>query len=140
MFFLKRNLLFVFLVVLVVVLIIFKVISGNDKTNTTEISNKITPTLTKINSDLNQTLKTKYPTIEEKDPTDVNLIDISPDYPLKYLLPYTTKDFIVEEYSAPMTLKVKVLIPSIDQAQQEVNNWIIKNGLEAEKHHLILMN
>ncbi|MEI8067993.1 MAG: hypothetical protein WCG91_03560 [Candidatus Shapirobacteria bacterium] len=126
--FIAKYFLIIILILIVVTMIIVKIIN-KDQPTLIEPEIKINPTPTIISTNSNTVDNTTLPYEE--------INDANPDYPLQSLLPYTTKDFIVEEYSAPLTLKVKVLIPSIDQAQKEVNDWIIGNGLEAGEHHFV---
>jgi len=57
-------------------------------------------------------------------------------YPLVELLPYKGTGFIVDSYSAPLTLNV-VTSGNIKTVTKEVYKWMIKNKVATESHKLI---
>ena len=134
--FLKKYQLILVMSAIVVILIAIKLTYNNQTITSTTIKTvSLTPTPTVIQELLTPTIQgllTPIPTT-----TTNQELDISPDYPLQAQLPYSTKDFIIEDYYAPLILKVKVLIPSIDQAEKEVKQWIVESGMAADSHHFV---
>lgn len=57
-------------------------------------------------------------------------------YPLIELLPYKGKGFVVDSYSAPLTLNV-VTSGNIKTITKEIYKWMIKNKVATESHKLI---
>ena len=76
-----------------------------------------------------QITPTQYPT-----PTSAPQIEVV--YPLIGLLPYKGKDFVVDSYSAPLTLSV-VTSGNIKTVTKEVYKWMLKNKVATESHKLV---
>ena len=68
-------------------------------------------------------------------PTSAPQSDV--DYPLWKLLPYTGKDFIVDRYTQPLTLAIKIKNVDKKIVTQEVYQWMLKNKVATESHKLI---
>ncbi|MFA6007277.1 MAG: hypothetical protein WC784_01355 [Candidatus Shapirobacteria bacterium] len=68
-------------------------------------------------------------------PTSAPQNDVN--YPLWKLLPYTGKDFVVDRYTQPLTLAIK--IKSVDKkiVTEEVYQWMLDNKVATESHKLV---
>jgi hypothetical protein len=59
-----------------------------------------------------------------------DITNIDTRYQLKPFLPFTSEDFIIEGYTAPYTLKVKIKNRSdIPKVKETVEEWMTKNQL-----------
>lgn len=61
------------------------------------------------------------------------------DYPLWRLLPYSGDGFVVDRYTAPWTLTVKIIKGSKVETEKKVGEWLKAQG-EAGKNHRIEWN
>lgn len=58
----------------------------------------------------------------------------------KLILPYTTKDFIVEEFDSVSTFKVKLLNSDKSVVIQEIIKWLEKNKLNPVDYQVVFVN
>jgi hypothetical protein len=68
-------------------------------------------------------------------PTSAPQSDVN--YPLWKLLPYTGKDFVVDRYTQPLTLAVKIKNVDKKIVTQEVYRWMLDNKVATESHKLV---
>lgn len=59
------------------------------------------------------------------------------DYPLWAKLPYYGKGFVVDRYTAPLTLAVKTKGLSKTIVKKAVEKWLGENGIDPATHKLI---
>ncbi len=57
-------------------------------------------------------------------------------YPLIDILPYKGNNFVVDRYSAPLTLNV-VTTGNIKTVTKEVYKWMLQNKVATESHKLV---
>jgi hypothetical protein len=68
-------------------------------------------------------------------PTSAPQSDVN--YPLWALLPYTGKDFVVDRYTEPLTLAIKIKSVNQKIVTEEVYQWMLDNKVATESHRLI---
>lgn len=122
----RRYLIVIFLSFAVVTMAIIKYnyqLSQKDGTET------VTPTATKTITAIPTTVT------EPIVPTETEVIDA--DYPLWDKLPYSGRGFVIDRYTDPLTLAVK--IKGIDKKiiKQDVDIWLEENGVNPETHEVV---
>lgn len=120
-----KNKLFLFLIFIIIILLIIKISSLNQKqplsTKNFSIPTTIPP---------NPTQDNLHNQINNSNPTP-KITEINYQIPLYHLLPYKGKYFQSLRYFKANNLEIKVFKKeNTDLAKKEVQEWLIKNGVE----------
>ncbi len=124
---LEKYQIIIYLVLVIMIMAVIKVKYGATEENSKDKTQSplITPTV----EELKPTSPAATPTIDPKD-----------DYPLWRLLPYSGEGFVVDKYTAPMTLEMTITTATSQDASKAVKEWINSFPEIKRQHKIIIIN